>query len=309
VEDIMHADTVSLDHQVVKGILLIGLLLGMLGALFLAYHLLGSHDGPLRKIVRLAIPGFLGGLAIIPLYLLIYLVAGAATRAFAPGTSPESPDLFQLLVTLPMTGTFLGVMTALYETPVDDPAARPIFSRRDALGGFLLALGYIVITEVFKFARHPYDGMAARDYWIVGSVSFLTTALVTGVSAGLWRGASRHRASDTKPGRFAPRAAVVGAGAAVAMSLVPNLVGGAGATLLLPELRTLGMIALNLAVVPLTSALVMAPTGAIIGGLWPRVFWWVNHAREKRLEFIGILCMLIGFVAQAVEPIVALLAS
>jgi hypothetical protein len=93
------------------------------------------------------------------------------------------------------------------------------------------------------------------------------------------------------------------------MILAPNLAGAVAATLLVPELRTLGMVALNLAIGPLLMALVVASAGAVIGGLWPRVFWWVNHSSDNRLELIGVLCILVGFAAQAVEPVVALLES
>jgi hypothetical protein len=303
----MSVATILLDHQVVKGTLLIGLLLGMLGALFLAYHLLGGHAGPLRQILRLAIPGLLGGLAIVPLYLLVFLVAYVATRVVAADTSLESPDLFRVLVALPLTGGFLGVLTALYDTPSGNVPARPTFSRHDALGGLLLALVYVVLNEALAFVRHPFDGMSARDYWIVGTASLLAAMLVAGGSTGLWRGASRHVASETKPPRFTSRTAAIGASVAAAMSVIPNLVGAVGLALLLPQFRSPGMVALNMVVGPLTGLLVVAPAGAIIGGLWPRVSWWLTHAREKRIEIIGILCLLIGFAAQAVEPVVAML--
>jgi hypothetical protein len=279
----------------------------MLGALFLAYHLLGSHDGPLRKILRLAIPGVLGGLAIVPLYLLVYLIALATTRVAAPDALPDPPDFFQVLVALPLTGGFLGVLIALFDTPTGNLTAHSAFSRRDALGGSLLALVYVAIIEALAFARHPYGGMSARDYWIVGTMSLLSATIVVGGAAGLWRGASRHVASDAKPPRFTTRTAAVGASAAAAMSLIPNLVGAVGLTLLLPEFRSPGMVAVNMAVEPLAGLLVVAPAGAIIGGMWPRVSWWITHARAKRLELIGIICILIGFAAQAVEPAVAIL--
>lgn len=303
----MPVATIVLDHQVVKGTLLIGLLLGMLGALFLAYHLLGGHNGPLRQILRLAIPGLLGGLAIVPLYLLVFLLAHVATRLFATDAVPEPPDIFRVLVALPLTGGFLGILIALYDTPSGNSAAHPAFSRRDALGGFFLALVYVVLNEALAFIRHPFGGMSSRDYWIVGAVSLLAASLVAGASTGLWRGASRHIAAETKPPRFTSRTATIGASVAAAMSLIPNLAGAVGLTLLLPEFRAPGMVALNVVVGPILGLLVVAPAGAIIGGLWPRVSWWLTHAREKRLEIIGILCLLIGFAAQAVEPIVAML--
>jgi hypothetical protein len=208
---------------------------------------------------------------------------------------------------LPLTGGFLGVLTALYDTSADNVAARPGFSRRDALGGVLLALVYVVLTEALAFARHPFGGMSTRDYWIVGAVSLLAASLAAGASTGLWRGASRHVASESKPPRFTSRTATIGASVAAAMSLIPNLAGAVGLALLLPEFRSPSMVAVNMVVGPLTGLLVVAPAGAIIGGLWPRVSWWLTHAREKRIEVIGILCLMIGFAAQAIEPIVAML--
>ena len=109
------------------------------------------------------------------------------------------------------------------------------------------------------------------------------------------------------PPRFAPHEAAVGAGAGAGMILAPNLIGAVAATVLYPQLQTLGSVALNVAIGPLLIALVVGSAGAVIGGLWPRLFWWVNHVSDNRLELIGVLCILAGFAAQAVEPVVALL--
>ena len=303
----MHGEAALLNPYVVKGVFLFGLLLGVLGALFLAYDLLGSQDGPLRKFLRLAIPGLLGALTIVPVHLLAWLFMRVAVGALAPGSGFAALDHFQVLVWMPSIGAFLGVMTALYGAPAGDPATRPTFSRRDSRSGFLLALAYIVVIDGIQFARVPYNGLQARDYWAAELSSALAAALAVGVAAGLWRGASRITALDAKPGLFAPHEAVVGAGAGAGMILAPNLVGGFAVTLLMPQLRAPGIVALNLLVGPLLIALVVAAAGAVIGGLWPRVFWWAGHASKNRLELIGVLCILVGFIAQAVDPIASLL--
>src|SRR5215210_8058028 len=100
----MPHEAALLDPQVVKVIFLVGLLLGVLGSLFLAYDLLGSQEGPLRKFLRVALPGLLGALAIVPVYLLALLVARAAAGVLAPGEPIALGDTFQLLVLIPSIG-------------------------------------------------------------------------------------------------------------------------------------------------------------------------------------------------------------
>ena len=303
----MPHEAALLDPQVVKVIFLFGLLLGVLGSLFLAYDLLGSQEGPLRKFLRIALPGLLGALTIVPVYLLALLLIRVAAGVLAPGSGFGTLDPFQVLVWMPAVGAFLGVMTALFAAPAGGHAARPTFSRRDSRGGFLLALAFTVVFDTLQFAHEPYNGHEARVYWIVELAAALAAALAVGFAAGLWRGASRITALDAKPGLFAPHEAAVGAGAGAGMILAPNLVGGFAFTLLLPQLRAPGMIALNVLIAPLLVALAVAAAGAVIGGLWLRVFWWAGNASDNRLELIGILCILVGFAAQAVEPVVALL--
>jgi hypothetical protein len=303
----MLAHVSALTPQLLKIVTLFGLLLGMLGALFLAYDLLGSHDGPLRKFLRLALPGLVGAITIVPLYVLAHLAVQFGGRLLAPGRAVGRVDFVDLLITAPAVGVFLGVMNALYDQPACDHAARPAFSLRDFRSGILLALVYSGLTDLFQFARHPYLGLPARDYWVVEVSSLLATALVVGAAAGLWRAASRLPLVEAKPPRFTAREAMVGTIAAAAMVLVPSVVTGIAVTALVPWLQEPGIVALNVALAPLLTALAIAPAGAAIGGLWPRAFWWANHASDNRLELIGVLCILAGFVAGAVEPLVDLL--
>jgi hypothetical protein len=297
-EKVMHGEAILIDPRIVKGVFLFGLLLGMLGSLFLAYDLLGSKDGPIRKFLRLSLPGLLGALAIVPVYLLGLLGLSIAVGLLVPGAPPVPLDLVQLLVVIPSVGVFLGVMTALYGAPVGDNAVQPTFSRRDSRSGFLLALVFIATIDAIQFARHPYMGLQPRHYWIMELSSVVAAAIAVGAVAGLWRAASRITIADAMPARFAPHEAVVSASAGGAMVLVPNLVSAAAVTLLMPHLQVPSAFML---------ALVVASAGAVIGGLWPRVFWWANHTSEHRLELIGVLCILAGFVAQSLDPIVGLL--
>ena len=142
----MPHEAALLDPHLVKVIFLGGLLLGVLGSLFLAYDLLGSQEGPLRKFLRIALPGLLGALAIGPLFLLGLLVVRAAAGALAPG-EPVQLDTFQVLFVGPSIGAFLGIMTALFGAPASEATARPTFSFRDARGGFLLALVYVGASD------------------------------------------------------------------------------------------------------------------------------------------------------------------
>lgn len=304
----MHDAAVLIDPHIVKGVFLFGLLLGVLGSLFLAYDLLGSKDGLLRKLLRLSLPGLLGAFAIIPIYLPGFLIVSIAVGLLVPGAPPVPLDPIQVLVMIPSIGAFLGVMTALYGSPVGDSVARPTFSRRDSRSGFLLALAFIGTIDALQFAQHPYLGLQPRHYWIMELSSIVVAAIAVGAAAGLWRAASRITLADAMPARFAPHEAIVSASAGGAMILVPNLVSATTVTLLMPHLRVPGAFIVNVLVGPLMLALVVATAGAVIGGLWPRVFWWANHTSENRLELIGVLCILAGFVAQALDPIVGLLA-
>ena len=302
----MPHEAALLDPHLVKVISLVGLLLGVLGSLFLAYDLLGSQEGPLRKFLRVALPGFIGALVYVPLNLLTDPVARLVLGAFA-GASSGAPDPVVAVVTALLVGGFLGAMPALYDHPAGVPASRPGFSGRDFRGAFLLALLCVIAIYAFQFARLPYGGLPPRAYWTVEPGAALAAALAVGAAAGLWRHASGSRAFDAKPRGFTSRNAALGAGAAGAILLSPNLTGGLGITLLIPSLRTLQAAAANLVILPLVAALAVAPAGALIGGFAPRVLWWVNHTSDNRLELIGVLCILAGFAAQAVEPVVALL--
>jgi hypothetical protein len=304
----MHGEAALLDPRIVKGVFLFGLLLGMLGSLFLAYDLLGSKDGALRKFLRLSLPGLLGAIAIIPVYMFGMFVLRVMMGVIIPDAPPVPLDLVQVLVTIPAIGSFLGVMTALFSVPLGDITARPTFSRRDSRSGFLLSLLFIATVDGIHFARNPYSGLQPRDYWIAELTSVLAAALGVSAAAGLWRAASRLTLLDAKPGRFARHEAVVSAGAGGAMILMPNLVSGLAVTMLMPHLRVPSAIIVNLLVGPILLALVVASAGAVIGGLWPRVFWWANNTSENRLELIGVLCILAGFAAQSLDPIIGLLA-
>src|SRR5439155_20502988 len=112
----MPHEAALLDPRVVKVIFLGGLLLGVLGSLFLAYDLLGSQEGPLRKFLRIALPGLLGAITIVPPYLLGLLVVRAAAGLLAPA-EPIPVTAFRVLVLLPSIGAFLGILTALFGTP------------------------------------------------------------------------------------------------------------------------------------------------------------------------------------------------
>ncbi len=305
----MHGEAALLDPRIVKGVFLFGLLLGMLGSLFLAYDLLGSKEGPLRKFLRIALPGLLGALAIIPVFLVGHQILRFAVGLLVPTAPPIPLDPVQLLVLIPALGAFLGAMTALYGTPVGESGARSAFSRRDSRSGFLLSLLFIVFFDGIQFARNPYYGLQPSHYWVAELSGALGAALMVSVAAGLWRAASRLTDKDDKPGRFAQHEAVVSAGAGGAIILVPNLMSAVAVTMLMPHLRAPGAFIVNVLVGPLMLALVVASAGAVIGGLWPRVFWWANHTSEHRLELIGVLCILAGFVAQTLDPIVGLLDS
>jgi hypothetical protein len=232
-----------------------------------------------------------------------------AIGVLVPDAPPVPLDLVQVLVTIPPIGAFLGVMTALFGAPLGDTAVRPTFSGRDSRSGFFLALGFIVIIDAIHFTQRPYSGLQPRAYWIAELSSVLVAALMVGAAAGLWRAASRLTLADAMPGRFAPHEAAVSASAGGAMILVPNLVSAVAVTMLMPHLRVPGAFIVNVLVGPIMLALVVASAGAVIGGLWPRVFWWANHTSEHRLELIGVLCILAGFVAQTLDPIVGLLES
>src|SRR5690348_11614385 len=50
------------DMIILDGVSIIGLLLGVLGSLYLSYDLLGRAGGPLRWLIRILTPIFLSGL-------------------------------------------------------------------------------------------------------------------------------------------------------------------------------------------------------------------------------------------------------
>src|SRR5436190_10566072 len=157
----MPHEAALLDSHLVKVTSLVGLLLGVLGSLFLAYDLLGSQEGPLRKFLRVALPGFIGALVYVPLNLLTDPVARLVLGAFA-GASSGAPDPVVAVVTALLVGGFLGAMPALYDHSAGGHAGRSGFSGRDFRGAFLLALLFVIAIYAFQFARHPYGDLPPR---------------------------------------------------------------------------------------------------------------------------------------------------
>src|SRR2546426_943492 len=59
-----------IDHHIVAAITILGMVLDVLGALYLAYDLLGGKRGPLRRLTEIITYGIIGVLAGIPLALI-----------------------------------------------------------------------------------------------------------------------------------------------------------------------------------------------------------------------------------------------
>jgi hypothetical protein len=139
--------------------------------------------------------------------------------------------------------------------------------------------------------------LSPREFWFVEAFSMIVAAATLGVAACVWPSVSRFPSLRSKPRTFTPSEAVVGAAMIGVLVLIPNLATGAGAVLMIARLRTPQILATNVLIGPLLGTLSAAPAGAAIGGLWPRVFWWVNHSGKYQLANIGICSVLLGFAA------------
>jgi hypothetical protein len=282
----------DVDIHVVAGINLAGLLLGILGSLFFTYDLLGRPGGFLRLLLRVGIPALIGALTLGAMTLL--LVAATSALSTEP-LSTEATVATTLL--LAAFGAALGTFNGLF---VDAPDAsgkrRRFFSLRDAGNGFVVILIYILLAFLVYGLLFRLN---LTSLFEVGALLPLVGgAAVGGLIAGVWRFINRSRAqSAPRPHLFSGRGCLIGMGlglAFLAIALV-GLFAFSGA--LTTE------IVLGIVIFAIVAGL---PGGGITGGISRYIFWWANELPPRGLEVIGILLILLAFVAQAIEPVLRL---
>jgi hypothetical protein len=293
----MFPDISSIVPYLPKLVTLVGLVLELVGSLFLAYDLLGHQGGPLHKFLRLAVPGIIGAVALVPVFLLVSMVIHVALSSLRLGWEIQSPSTVDLFLVAPMTGAFFGVLNALYDAPLRSEKSGRLLSSHAFLTGFVLAIAFTCCNETVAFIQRPYGGLSPREFWVIEVFSTAVAAVTLGVAASLWPSMSRFPSLNTKPRTFTANEALVGALMVSMLVIIPNLATGVGAVVMIARLRTAEVLAANVLIGPLIGAISAAPAGAAIGGLWPRVFWWVDHAGKYQLANIGVCSVLLGFAA------------
>ena len=127
---------IVLPPLVLESFTLIGLLLATIGALFLAYDLLGRENGPLRWFTLVLICGLVSALVFVPVAILDTVLGGVFKG-------------FNLVIILPLIlfGALMGFYTVILVDLSPSDTKPPFFSWKGGLLGLALAL-------LFWFAGH-----------------------------------------------------------------------------------------------------------------------------------------------------------
>ncbi len=278
----------GLDHHVVQFISLVGLVLGVLGTLFLTYDLLGRQNGPLRWFLRITVPALVG--LLVPGLLL------ALANSFLQ--LPVGRIVYWAL-----TGVVIGGFNGFFVDPPGTLAKRRFaFSVRDATVGALVTFILYAIAAAFDTMGNYVSRLFPYGFYVM---------IAAWPVAGFWRRLNRDRAAtDVRPRWFSGKGSLIGALAGFVLLflfLAPNILIDAFGPPKngLPD--SVAARAVLVAVVVVIFGLFLgAPAGAVVGGISRYVFWWANSLPERRMQVIGVILILVAFVAQAVEPVTGL---
>jgi len=287
----------SINRHMIQFVNLLGLMLGVLGTLFLTYDLLGRRNGPLRWFLRVVVPSLVGLFVSGLLLLGVNMGLTAAGQALPVGR----------LVYWAITGVVIGAFNGFFVDSPEIPAQRRFaFSVKDAFVGALVTFTLYAIASAFDTMGNyitrvfPYGLYVALAGWLV---------------AGFWRRLNRNR-SDTgvRPSWFSWKGFLIGAFAGwvlLVLFLVPDLIIFAlnPPPGVLPD-STPARIALFVVFgvfLVLIALILGGPAGAVVGGFSRYMFWWANSLPERGMQIIGVTLILVAFVAQTVEPVTGLL--
>jgi hypothetical protein len=269
--------TIIIDHHTLEIITVLGLVLGVIGGLYLTYDLLGRAQGILRWFIRISTPAFIGAV-------LLGVAGGVVYAVVYPDFDVGYGALLYGSI-----GCLIGAFNGLFVNPSAQP--RFPFSLVHAVVGSITAYALILASDlplVLALHRPSYFAFEAAG----------VAALAGGLAGGFWRFINRASSPGaTKITLFSWRGAVIGLIAAgifgfVAVFAVDYTFGVPANLSLIGALYTLVFI---------------VPMGALIGGLSRYIFWQVDSLPGYRLGAFGVILTLIGFLVQLIDPLVLLL--
>lgn len=272
---LMQGFEISIDHHVLSAITIMGLLLGVVGSLYLTYDLLGRAQLVLRWFVRLMTPTLIGAL----------ILGGAGAIIYIQVYPTLDPGFGALLYAT--VGGIIGLFNGLFVNPrVERPT---LFSLRHSLVG-LLVTPLLVFTGEFPVVlavNRPAE-LALR--------AALAAGIVGAVAAGVWRFINHASARREHLPFLSARGAIIGFGAAAVF----------GFAIFFFINATFGVAIDVSARGALRAVFFIAPAGALIGSISRYVFWWADALPGYRLGAIGVMLTLIGFTVQLIEPLIRL---
>lgn len=231
---------IVIDHHVLAAVTIVGLLLGVLGSIYLTYDLLGRAQFALHWLVRVVTPSLIGCFIMSVVGTIVYLIV-----------YPSLDAGFGALL-YGAIGCLVGAFNGMFVNP--NVAWPPIFSFRHAIAGSIAAFCCVYIGEL------PVT-LAVHRPWILALNGAVAVAVLGFIGGGIWTYANRVPSSfAAKPSLFSRRGALIGLLAATVFG---------GVTFFVIDV-TFGVPWTASAVAALKEAPILAPAGAIVGG-WSRL--------------------------------------
>jgi hypothetical protein len=261
-----------IDQRIQGAFSLVGLLLGVLGSLYLTYELLGRANGPLRWMLRVLTPSLIGAV--------ILGGAGILEYVYFYSDHPNRILLGGILYALVgvQIGTFNGVL-------VDPPMLirKPVvFSPRGFIAGLVTAFWVWAIAD-YLFLKD------LRSALVEGAI----LGCVGGVAGSIWGFINRNASGPVEnPALFSWRGFVIGLVSAAILGFASALLFNL-AFAVPPQNSLAGAI---------RAGLLIAPAGGVTGGLSRYIFWRIQLLPATTLGALGVMLTLLGFVAQLVQP-------
>lgn len=163
----------ALDHHLLDGLTILGLLFGVLGSLYLAYDLLDRKYGILRRLTEALTLAMLT----VPFASLIALDFATTATGDNQGLAPTSSRAWFLFVALAWTVGMLAGLVQGFWIPV--PRSRPakVFSARGCLNAWpIWVIGTLILGGIVYWGLRALGSPAADS--ASGQIIFLSEAVM-----------------------------------------------------------------------------------------------------------------------------------
>lgn len=287
-------------EKTLHGLTFLGIVVTMLGFLYLSYELLGRPRGILNWLLilftHLAV-GILILLVVAPPMLFLFEETLKATHIPSNIVDPIEQTGDIIIYTL-MIGTLQGTLIAF---PPLRTVKRTLW--RDCLIGFIFALIFFSIDEYLIFHTPINDVIDVIP-------DFLLFALMGVGGAGFWRryGQSSHYASEITLGKDEPRHPLFSFADFIRGLLFWYIVVGLSTILwIVLYIRWYGLTGDILFY--LVDLFIGAAPASLTCGSSQYITWKVDHLGEKQLGVIGAILTMLGFLLNLIEPLVLFLTT